>query len=82
VQVVSMNEGLWSKEQGFMARSTNDGPWSRDKGAWSGQNPHSPQVILEGAHKIDKKKRPPFEGEYNNVVMDSHMRRRLLNIHV
>jgi len=54
VQVVSMNDGLWSKEQRFMARGTNDGPWSRDKGAWSGQNPHSPQVILERAHKIDK----------------------------
>jgi hypothetical protein len=34
-------------------------------------NPHSPQVILERAHKIDKK-RLPFEGECSNVAMDSH----------
>jgi hypothetical protein len=44
-------------------------------------NPHSPQVILERAHKIDKK-RLPFEGECSNVAMDSHMRGRLLSIHV
>jgi hypothetical protein len=39
-------------------------------------NPNSPQVILEKADKIDKKL--PFKGECSNVVIDLHMRGKLL----
>jgi hypothetical protein len=51
-------------------------------------NPHSPQAILEMVHKIDKflifflKKKLLFEGECSNMVMDLHVKRRLLSIHV
>ena len=44
-------------------------------------NLHTTQVIPETTHKIDKKSLP-FEGEYSNVVLNIHMRGRLLNIYV
>ena len=44
------------------------------------KNSYSLQVILERAQKIDKKL--SFEGEYSYITMDSHVRKRLSNIHV
>lgn len=46
-------------------------------------NPHSQQVVLERAIRLIYKKLL-FEREYCNinVVIDSHMKKRLLNIHM
>jgi hypothetical protein len=79
VQGVSMDEGHWSKGQRFHGTGTNKS-LEQGKRCRVQANPYSPQVILERAHKIDRKLM--FEGDNSNVVMDSQVRKRLLSIHV
>jgi hypothetical protein len=79
VQGVSMDEGHSSKGQRFHGTGTNES-LEQGKRCRMQANPHSSQVILERAHKIDRKLL--FEGDNNNVVIDSQVRERLLSNHV
>jgi hypothetical protein len=42
-------------------------------------NPHRSQMVLDTTYKIDKDL--PFKGKCSNEIMNSHVRKRLLNMY-